>query len=633
MGVLGSIVLSLPLVQTYFAKMATAKINEQFGTSIHIDRLKVSLITWNVFLRDIHVEDHKKDTLFQVDRLRTSILNVRNLVNGKLEFGDIDMERLNFKLKTYKDEVSSNLEVFIDKLDDKTPRDPGTPPFYLSSSDVTIAESHFRLINENKEIPEILNFTDLGITLDSFTITGPEVVSSIQKISFQSSRGIHVEKLATEFKYTKEQMRFDSLDIKTTQSHLNGNIVFDYAREDLADFINKVNISAEFAESTLALNEINSLYDQFGSDKTVLFSSKVTGVLNDLNTADMFLNMENTGIRGDFNFKNLFNPEGGFSLRADMRNVTSSYYELRALLPNILGDVLPSSIQKLGQFTIRGDALITESSINTRANINTLIGNSYVDLELTDIDHIDNASYEGFVALIDFDLGNLLESDNVGMANLDFNVEGRGFVAENLNTEVIGEIYSLKFNGYDYKNLKVSGILKEQLFDGSLISNDENVQFSFKGLADLAENRNNFNFIASVDYADLKKLNIINDSVSIFKGDIYMDISGNSLDNLVGELNFSKTNYQNKNDTYYFEDFKISSTFENDSTRNIHINSPDIITGYLKGNFKVKELGRLMQNSLGSIYTNYRPFEISGNQRLAFNFKIYNKIVDVFFPR
>ena len=76
----------------------------------------------------------------------------------------------------------------------------------------------------------------------------------------------------------------------------------------------------------------------------------------------------------------------------------------------------------------------------------------------------------------------------------------------------------------------------------------------------------------------------------------------------------------------------MSSSFENDSTRVIDINSPDIITGYLKGNFKVGELGRLVQNSVGSIYTNYRPFEISPGQTLNFNFKIYNKIVDVFFP-
>tara|TARA_R110002126_G_scaffold163177_2_gene311102 strand:+ start:1005 stop:5309 length:4305 start_codon:yes stop_codon:yes gene_type:complete len=628
---LGSVILSLPFVQTRFAKYATTEINKEFGTNINIDRLRISLISWDTSLKGVYIEDYKQDTLFYIDNLSTSILNVRNLVNGKLEFGDIAIERLNFKLRTYQDDKSTNLEVFIDKLDDKKPRAPGTPPFYFSSSDVEISDSKFKLIDENREITEMLNFVDLNISASDFTIVGPDVTANIQKMSFNSKRGVVVNEMATEFKYTKQQMRFDSLSIKTPQSNLLGKVIFNYEREDFKDFLNKVKIDAEFVESTVALNEVNLLYNEFGSDIIVSFSTMVDGVLNDLNTNDLFLTTDNTGIRGDFNFKNLFTKDVGFVLEANMRNVTSSYYELRALLPNIL-DVLPSSIQKLGQFTVRGDALITESSINTKANINTLIGSSYVDLELTDIDHIDDASYKGFVSLIDFDLGNLIESDKVGITNLDFNVEGKGMVMEYLNTEVIGQVYSINFNGYDYKDINVSGILKEQLFDGSLLCSDENMQFSFKGLADFAENRNNFNFIASVDYADLKKINIINDSVSIFKGDINMDISGNSLDNIVGDIKFTKTNYQNKNETYYFEDFKVSSTFENDSTRIIDINSPDIITGYLKGNFRVKELGRLLQNSLGSIYTNYRPFNISANQRLAFNFKIYNKIVDVFFP-
>ena len=629
--VLGSVILSLPFVQTRFAKYATTEINKEFGTNINIDRLRISLISWDTSLKGVYIEDYKQDTLFYIDNLSTSILNVRNLVNGKLEFGDIAIERLNFKLRTYQDDKSTNLEVFIDKLDDKKPRAPGTPPFYFSSSDVEISDSKFKLIDENSETTEMLNFVDLNISASDFTIVGPDVAANIQKMSFNSKRGVVVNEMATEFKYTKQQMRFDSLSIKTPQSNLLGKVIFNYEREDFKDFLNKVKIDAEFVESTVALNEVNLLYNEFGSDIIVSFSTMVDGVLNDLNTNDLFLTTDNTGIRGDFNFKNLFTKDVGFVLEANMRNVTSSYYELRALLPNIL-DVLPSSIQKLGQFTVRGDALITESSINTKANINTLIGSSYVDLELTDIDHIDDASYKGFVSLIDFDLGNLIESDKVGITNLDFNVEGKGMVMEYLNTEVIGQVYSINFNGYDYKDINVSGILKEQLFDGSLLCSDENMQFSFKGLADFAENRNNFNFIASVDYADLKKINIINDSVSIFKGDINMDISGNSLDNIVGDIKFTKTNYQNKNETYYFEDFKVSSTFENDSTRIIDINSPDIITGYLKGNFRVKELGRLLQNSLGSIYTNYRPFNISANQRLAFNFKIYNKIVDVFFP-
>ncbi len=630
--VLGTLVLSLPIVQTRFAQYATNTLNKDFDVNITIEKLRISLITWDTNLQGVFIEDYKKDTLFHIDRLTTSVLSMRNLTKGRLEFGDIAIDRLDFKLKTYKDDKNTNLEVFIDKLDDGKPRKPGTDPFYFSSSHIDIANSNFRLLDENFETEEILNFSNLNIVADDFLILGPEVSVGINDMSFASQRGIDVAHMATDFKYTKQRMSFDSLLIKTSGSHLKGQLEFNYERKDFADFLNKVKVDAEFEESALAFDEINMLYNQFGSGKEVNFSTRVSGVLNNLNTEELFLQSDNTGIRGDFNFRNLFTRSKPFVMMASMKNVTSSYYELRSLMPNILGKSLPSSFQKLGQFTIRGDATITETSIDAKVNLNTAIGSSYADLQLTNVNNIDNATYNGFVSLIDFDLGEFVENKRLGKTSLDFNVEGQGFVQETLNTEVIGEVYSVNFNNYDYSNIKVSGILKEQLFDGTLLSNDENLKFSFKGLADFGEDRNDFNFIASVDYADLNKLNFINDSISIFKGNVNMNITGNTLDNLVGDVNFTKTVFQNQNDTYYFEDFKVSSKFESDTTRVIDINSPDIITGYMKGNFRVKELGRLVQNSLGSIYTNYRPFTISEGQTLAFNFKIYNKIVDVFFP-
>lgn len=631
-SVLGTLILSLPIVQTSFARYAADTINTDFGTHISIDKLRISLISWNTNLKGVYIEDYKGDTLFYVNDFTTSILSVRNLVKGKLEFGDIAIDQLDFKLKTYKDTTSTNLEVFIDKLDDGRPRDPNRPSFFFSSSNVVIANSTFTLIDENRVNPKMLNFSTLNINASDFKIDGNEVTANIGTMSFMSDKGIRVDEMATEFKYTQQQMRFDSLRIRTPASYLKGNLVFDYEREDFADFLNKVRLTADFDDSTVAFDEINLLYDQFGKGKEVNFSSKISGVLNDLNTEQLFLQSDNTGIRGDFNFKNLFTVAKPFVMLADMKNVSSSYYELRSLMPNILGKSLPSSFEKLGQFTIRGDATVTETSIRAKVNLKTAIGSSYADLDLSNINNIDNATYKGFISLIDFDLGGFVENSKLGKTTLDVNVKGKGFVQKTLNTEVIGEVYSIGFNNYEYKNLKVSGILKDQLFDGSLVADDENVKFDFKGLADFGSARNDFNFIANVDYADLKLLNFINDSVSIFKGNVNMNVTGNTLDDLMGDVKFTQTVFKNKNDTYYFEDFKVSSNFENDSTRIIDINSPDIITGYLKGNFKVGELGRLIQNSLGSIYTNYRPFKISGGQTLAFNFKIYNKIVDVFFP-
>ncbi len=242
---------------------------------------------------------------------------------------NIEIDGLNFKLKTYKDGNDTNLGIFIDKLDDGKPRAPGTPPFFLSTSDIEIENSRFRLIDENLEQTETLNFRDLSITAENFQILGPEVTTLIEALSLKSKRGIDIDRLGAAFRYTKQQMRFDSLSIKTPASHIKGNLVFDYDRKDFADFLNKVNVTAQFNESSVAFDEVNMLYDQFGREKEIVFSSDVKGVLNDLNVEQLFLQSDNTGIRGDFNFKNLFSKDSLFILDADIKNITKSYYQLR----------------------------------------------------------------------------------------------------------------------------------------------------------------------------------------------------------------------------------------------------------------------------------------------------------------
>ena len=630
--VLGTVVLSLPAVQTRLAQYVTERINRDFGTDIQIDRLRISLISWDTALKDVYIQDYRQDTLAYIRELNTSILSLRDLAGGKLEFGDIEVDGLYLNMKTYKDAPDTNLGIFISKLDDGKPRAPGTPPFYFFAESMELYDSRFSLTDENLDNPEILRFKNLEIQADDFTILGPEVRTRIEDLRLETSRNVNIQKLSTDFTYKRDQMDFDSLYIKTPESELRGSLRFDYRREDLAEFTDKVQVTARFEESTLALDEINQFYDGFGKGRQALFSTAASGTLNNLKVDNLLLVTDNTGIRGNFEFQNLFDSEAPFSMKAQIRDITTSYYQLRGLMPRLLGNSLPEFLKQMGQFTIRGPAEITETSVSTQVNIQSGLGSSYADLKLTEIDDIENASYTGFVSLIDFDLGRFTGNTSLGTATLDVNVEGQGFTTEKLNTEVIGQVYSLTFNEYTYSDIAVSGILKEQLFDGSLKSNDPNFMFTFSGLADFGSDINTFNFTASVENADLVRLNFIKDSIAVLKGDLNMDIIGNNLDDMSGDIRFSKTSFQNADSTYYFEDFKVSSSFDADSVRTIDINSPDIITGYMKGRFKVGELGRLLRNSVGSIFTNYQPEEITPGQKISFNFKIYNKIVEVFLP-
>ena len=84
----------------------------------------------------------------------------------------------------------------------------------------------------------------------------------------------------------------------------------------------------------------------------------------------------------------------------------------------------------------------------------------------------------------------------------------------------------------------------------------------FDGAVNFSKKEYAYDFHTKIDYADLRKLNFVKDSVSIFKGDVVMKISGNSLDDMQGNIYINQTSYQNKKDTYFFDDFTISSTFD-----------------------------------------------------------------------
>ncbi|WP_308993741.1 translocation/assembly module TamB domain-containing protein [Mariniflexile litorale] len=626
------LVFSIPAVQTRLGKYATKRLNDEFKTNININKVSLQL-NGDVELKNIYIEDYKQDTLINIAELNTSIISISNLINGKLTFGDIDVEDLVFNIKTYKGEVETNLDVFVHKFEDDNPRKTAST-FLLSSSDVSIYNGIFRLLDENRETTQLLEFTKLNINATNFLINGSDVSARINTLAFNDSRGLVMKNMMTDFAYTLTGMTFANLNAKTQHSVLKGDLNFSYDREDLQYFTDKVLVTASFKDSNIFLDEINVFYNEFGQNQSVELSVDLYGTLNNLQTINLKLNANsNTEVDGDIIFKNLFNKEeGNFYMNGNFRNLSSNYKDLKAMLPNILGASIPSSFDKLGKFTIVGNSQVTASTVHANIQIDTELG--YVDsnLQISKINDIDNASYSGKVAFESFDIGTFLNDPLFGKTSLNFDVKGYGFTAKNLNTQVKGDVYELEFNKYNYTGIKVIGNVRNKIFDGNLIANDKNLRLNFLGLVDFSEKVKKYDFEAHVDYANLKTLNFIKkDSLSHFSSNVKMNMNSSSLDDAYGKISFKNTVYKNQNDTYYFDKFDLTSRFEDD-IRLIEIKSPDIIEGELKGRFIVNDIKKLFENSLGYIYTNYIPHKIKTNQSIDFNFKIYNKIVEVFYP-
>ncbi|WP_245766593.1 translocation/assembly module TamB domain-containing protein [Pustulibacterium marinum] len=625
------IALSLPPVQTFIAKKVTNSLNESYGTSINIDKIHVTFYG-DVYMKSVFIKDYEQDTLIYVKKLSTSLLSVKKIFDSNLDFGDVDLEDPVFNIRTYKGESNSNLDVFVAKLEGNDTT-TSTTPFILEFSNIDLENGKFRFIDENSESPVKLNFGELFTEIEDFKLEGPNVTASINHMGFLTETGLRVDKLAGDFAYTKEQMKLTDFEISTKKSKVTGNVYFDYERKDFADFMNKVKVSGNFKNSLVNLDDVNMFYDEFGKDKTVVFSTNVSGTLNELKTTDLNVVSETSFIKGDYNFSNLFDSDKPYKIEGSIENITSNYYQLAGLLPNLLGHRLPSNFSRFGQFTIQGKTTIAESYLNTDIKLTTQIGTAISNLSISNINDIDNASYKGHIILEDFNVSKYTRTESIGKVSLAVDVDGKGFNQKNLNTEVRGKISKLNYNKYTYRNAVIRGRLQNQLFNGYLKSYDKNFQFTFQGLADFSSEENIFAFNTSVGYADLNALNFVKrDSISQFKGNINIDLSGNDIDNMKGSIKFTKTSYINQNNDYYFDDFAITSKFDQDNVRTIDINSPDIVSGSVEGKFKFNQIIQLVENSIGSIYPNYNPHKIDKDQFINFHFKIYDKIIDVFYP-
>ena len=627
-----SIALSLPFVQTKIAHYATDKLNKDYGTNINIDEVAITFFG-GVKLKKVLILDHHDDTLIYSQRIKTSILDFNKLLDGKLLFGDLRLDQFYLQIKNYKGEKDTNLDLFVEAFDDGK---PGSGKFLMKSKNVYLKNSRFVMLDYNRAIPKDVDFTKIDAHLKDFQIKGPNVTTNINAMSLNDHRGVQVDNLAADFTYTKKNIILNKLEITTKESFLKGNVVLKYSKEnkDFSDFNNRVKFDVTLDSATLATNDIRHFYSELDKNQKFFLKSKITGTLNDLYATNLYLNdYKFSTIKGDINFKNLFpKSPGKFYMKGNLKRISSNYADLTKLLPNILGKKLPTSLQKIGQFDFVGKVEVTQKYINADFVMNTALGIIESDLHMSDIDNIDNAKYNGNIILDHFDVGAMLNDKTIGKVTMNLDVEGKGFTKKNINTSFAGDIFQLKYNGYNYTKIIVDGSFKQPIFKGKFYINDPNLFMDFSGILDLSKKENIYDFHSKIDYANLVKLNFIKDSISVFRGDIVVKATGNSFDNLKGNLLLTNASYQNKKDMYFVDYLNIDSSFDASGERAITIDSPDAIEGSVVGKYKFNQLQKIVENSLGSFYSNYKPNKVLPNQYLKFDFDLNSKIIEIFNP-
>lgn len=625
-----SLGLTMPVVQSFLARIAVEKVNTSFNTDIGIEGIAIDIFG-NITLKGVSAKDNHGFDFIVITKLSTSFSDFQALKQGKIYLGHSTIEKLFLNIHKYKGEEISNIDALIAAFDNGK---PGDGSFRLTAKSIEIQDSHFIVSDDNAVVAQAVNFKELNGRVSDFRIEGPNIYGYIDNGNFADNWGMNVVEMQGDFGLTKTSISVDKMQLRTDKSYIKGDLLFAFEPGDMKYFVDKVNWHFDIEKANINTSDINVFAPEFANNKMLYISGKMNGPMNNFTLSNArAIDQNNSQIQGFFAFKNVFDPIAPFWMHTKLDRLQTTREHLVTLMPKTLGNLLPEQLNFLGDVDLRGDIVLTKRTLESDVQLLSSIGKGTAILDIVNLNDPFNAQYSGDITLDSFDIGEFLQQPQLGLTSLDLYVDGMGFNQESLNTNIKGDIFSFDFGAYRYTSIAVDGTMKMPNYVGLVHISDTNLVMDFNGQVNLSSQVKSYDFVADVDFADLHALKLVNDSISIFRGDFSLKAAGNTIEDLQGEFRVNSALYNNSKDNYIFEDFSVKSHFNESQERSIAIESSKAIEGYILGRYKFKDLKALFTNALGSLYTNYSPYPIEQGQYIDFDISVHNSLIEVFLPQ
>lgn len=141
----------------------------------------------------------------------------------------------------------------------------------------------------------------------------------------------------------------------------------------------------------------------------------------------------------------------------------------------------------MGKILYKGNITGFLSDLVAYGNINTNIGSVSSDIALQFENNLMDLSYNGKLKTNGFLLGKMLNDTTFGKISIDMNTKGTKIHNQPIKGTIVGELKSLIYKSYNYKNAKFDGAYDGTGFNGKFNIKDENIDADFLGIIDFKD--------------------------------------------------------------------------------------------------------------------------------------------------
>jgi len=470
---------------------------------------------------------------FNVKNVTITYDSQPNGLQTQLKLGTIELTEILTDISKNRYETNdlflhnSQIDVQLTSVETDTTYESNTayfewPDFIIAANQINIAKNTFSY-SLNGNTHKAASFDPNAFKILQFQLLAknleyqPEKFNlDVSKFSFSEPSGIRLNQLAFNAGLTNTEASLSNVIFQMNQSSAKAdlNVQFSSLKSALKYPENSA-LSVNIFDLNLELGDILKLQPELDKNQyldsiskhSIIGNLKAQGNLKKVNDFSTELQWgKNTKLEAKGSINNITETD---SLTYNLNNI--SFKSTKKAINNIIsfkeiGISIPKTIVTEG--SLSGGLTWVNPNINLNipegnANINALVG-------FGDIMKID-----GVISVHSLHLGKLLQNDRLGKISLDIKGKGSGSEIYNFDADINGVISQFQFNGYDYKQVKINGNLKDG--NGSITANinDPNLNMNTNATIVLSSNENDIVFTSNIIGADLQKLGLTRDNIKI----------------------------------------------------------------------------------------------------------------------
>ena len=597
-------------IQNYIAQTVVKELSTKLHTKVSVGKIEYKL--FNVLsINNLYVEDQRKDTLLFIQNADAHF-KFWKFFSGKIIFTAVDINELYGNLFIDK-KGRSNLDFLINAFKSPQTTDTTRVEYRIKHFKLHNATFIYHNLKMHKDLPKgVFNGNDLkfryistDISLDVlkkdtlsaqiFGLSAVEksglVIKNLQTQIFASNKGVHlpsIELLLPNSKIRLEdiQLKYDSL-------------------ADLKNLAQKVRWDAPIAPSYVALSDLKAFVPEF---KNVTGVATLKGKLSGRISSMRFKKMEikygkSISLKADLDINGLPNLSEAF-IYGQINELNVKSADVQDFVSQLSGQpfLLPSELNKLGVVKYKGNITGFLSNLVAYGNLSTDLGSVSTDILLKLENDLKDLAYNGTVKSTNFQLGRILNNEQLGSISFNLNTKGTKKEKSPLQGVITAKVPELQFNKYTYRDIQFDGKYDGKGFNGKAAVVDDNINARFNGIIDLTKKLPVYDFALKLQKINLNALHLTDKYPgAVLAFNASTNLVGNSFDNINGFIHFDSLSFSNKGKQLNIDRIQVVSRIDKNGT-NVNIIS-DYINGTLNGNFKYSTIGL----TINEIVRNYLP--------------------------